>query len=134
MGHTFFYKGKVKKVMNDTEARRQIDQMVNFVINEAKDRASEIESATLEQFSIEKLKKIQAGKEKHRKEVELKIKQIKTKKIVEESQENNRCRLRRAAAREKVLQKVKNDTSKMMESLHNDPSKYGKLLAELVVQ
>merc|ERR1712062_799895 len=120
--------------MDEPEAQKQIEQMVNFVVSEAKDRAAEIESSALEQFSIEKLKYLQAGKEKYRNEVQLRIKQMKTKKVVEESQMINKSRLKKAAAREKVLHRVKDDIKKMLIDLESNSERYSGLLNELAAE
>lgn len=50
--------------LSDEAAQKQITQMVNFILNEAKDKASEIEARALEDFNIEKLKLVQQMKEK----------------------------------------------------------------------
>lgn len=68
--------------MEDAEAKRQIDQMVNFILNEAKDKAAEIEAKSMEDFNVEKLKVLQAMKEKVRAEFKKKAKQIETEKAM----------------------------------------------------
>lgn len=52
--------------------------MVNFVINEARDKAQEIEAKALEDFNIEKLKLVQQMKNKVRQEYQHKAKQMET--------------------------------------------------------
>jgi vacuolar-type H+-ATPase subunit E/Vma4 len=52
--------------MDDESSQRQIQQMVGFILNEAKDKAEEIDSKTLEEFNIERLKQAQQMKEKIR--------------------------------------------------------------------
>ncbi len=48
--------------MDEAQSVRQIQQMVNFILNEAKDKAEEIDAKTLEEFNVEKLKYVQAQK------------------------------------------------------------------------
>ena len=52
--------------MDDASADRQIQQMVNFILNEAKETAEGIKAKATEDFNIEKLKLVQAMKEKIR--------------------------------------------------------------------
>ena len=42
--------------MDDSQSAAQIAQMVNFILNEAKDKAEEIDAQTLEEYNIEKMK------------------------------------------------------------------------------
>lgn len=62
----------------DAEAQRQIQQMVNFITNEARDKSQEIEAKALEDFNIEKLKLVQQMKNQVRQEYQLKAKQMET--------------------------------------------------------
>ena len=53
-------------MMDDEQSAKQIQQMVNFILNEAKDKAEEIDAKALEDFNIEKLKQAQTMKDKIR--------------------------------------------------------------------
>ena len=55
--------------MDPVESSKQIQQMVSFILNEAKDKAEEIESKAMEDFNIEKLKLVQQMKDKTRKRI-----------------------------------------------------------------
>ncbi len=57
--------------MDDNEAEKQIQQMVSFIANEAKETAENIKQKTNEDFNIEKLKLVQGMKEKIRKTLTL---------------------------------------------------------------
>ena len=50
--------------------------MVKFILNEAKDKAQEIEARALEDFNIEKLKLVQQMKDKIRQEFDKKAKKL----------------------------------------------------------
>lgn len=63
-------------LQDDLEAQAQIQQMVKFILNEAKDKAQEIEARALEDFNIEKLKLVQQMKDKIRHEFDKKAKQL----------------------------------------------------------
>jgi len=58
--------------MNDAEVSKQILQMVQFIKQEAEEKASEIAVAAEEEFNIEKLQIVEAEKQKIRKEYERK--------------------------------------------------------------
>jgi len=120
--------------MNDKEAERQIQQMVNFILNEAKDKAEEIEAKALEDFNIEKLKLVQQMKDKIRQEYVRKAKQVETQCAIARSTAINRSRLEKIKARQEVLGKVQEDvTRKLMQEI-NDPGKHKKLITNLIAQ
>lgn len=58
--------------------------MVNFILNEARDKAQEIEAKAIEDFNIEKLKLVQQMKNKVRQEYQLKAKQMETQRAMYE--------------------------------------------------
>jgi len=120
--------------MDDKEAERQIQQMVNFILNEAKDKAEEIEAKALEDFNIEKLKLVQQMKEKIRQEYVRKAKVLETQGAIARSTAINRSRLEKIKARQEVLGKVQEDvTSKLMTELRSEP-KHKKLITDLITQ
>merc|ERR1711959_146041 len=90
-------------VMDDSEAQKQIQQMVNFILNEAKDKAEEIEAKALEDFNIEKLKLVQQMKDKIRQEYTRKAKQVETQRAIARSTAVNNSRLQKIAARQEVI-------------------------------
>jgi len=120
--------------MDDKEAERQIQQMVNFILNEAKDKAEEIEAKALEDFNIEKLKLVQQMKEKIRAEYVRKAKQVETQCAIARSTAINRSRLEKIKARQEVLGKVNDDvTAKLQAELRSEP-KHKKLITSLITQ
>jgi V-type H+-transporting ATPase subunit E len=92
--------------MDDREAQKQIQQMVNFILNEAKDKASEIEARAMEDFNIEKLKIVQSTKERIRKEYLLKMKKLETQRAIQKSTTINKNRLRKIEERNNIVLKV----------------------------
>jgi len=120
--------------MDDKEAERQIQQMVNFILNEAKDKAEEIEAKALEDFNIEKLKLVQQMKDKIRQEYVRKAKQVETQCAIARSTAINRSRLEKIKARQEVLGKVQDDvTGKLQAELRSEP-KHKKLITSLITQ
>ena len=66
--------------MNDQEVFAQINQMVQFIHQEAKEKAAEIKLKTDEEFNIEKLRMVEAEKQKIRADYERKEKQVEVQK------------------------------------------------------
>eukprot|EP01071_Lankesteria_metandrocarpae_P007425 Lankesteria_metandrocarpae@DN4678_c0_g1_i1.p4 len=92
--------------MNDVEAQHQIQQMVNFILNEARDKAEEIEAKALEDFNIEKLKIVQQMKDKARQDYQKKAKQLQTQRAIARSTAINKARLKKISARQRVIEEV----------------------------
>merc|ERR1719453_2667111 len=120
--------------MDDKEAERQIQQMVNFILNEAKDKAEEIEAKALEDFNIEKLKLVQQMKDKIRQEYVRKAKQVETQCAIARSTAINKSRLEKIKARQEVLGQVQEDvTGKLLAELRSE-GKHKKLITDLITQ
>lgn len=66
--------------MNEQEVDRQINQMVQFIKQEAEEKANEIRVAAEEEFNIEKLQMVETEKQRIRKEYERKESQVEVKK------------------------------------------------------
>lgn len=120
--------------MEDTDAQKQIDQMVKFILNEAKDKAAEIEAKSMEDFNIEKLKLVQQMKEKIRNEYRKKAKQVETEKVIARSTAVNKARLKKIAARQLKINEAVRAASKSLMDLSIDTYKYPKLCCDLIVQ
>lgn len=120
--------------MDDQEAQAQIQQMVKFILNEAKDKAQEIEARALEDFNIEKLKLVQQMKDKIRQEFDKKAKKLEVQRSIDRSTAINRARLRRIAAQEQVVNEVCIQSQKQLAAISSDTAKYKELLTNLIVQ
>eukprot|EP01057_Protomagalhaensia_wolfi_P000535 Protomagalhaensia_wolfi_Nauph_80__534@NODE_12_length_5322_cov_729_645845_g9_i0_p4_GENE_NODE_12_length_5322_cov_729_645845_g9_i0NODE_12_length_5322_cov_729_645845_g9_i0_p4_ORF_typecomplete_len232_score69_32vATPsynt_E/PF01991_18/9_5e59DUF885/PF05960_11/0_051DUF4886/PF16227_5/0_025DUF4886/PF16227_5/1_4e03Par3_HAL_N_term/PF12053_8/6_2e03Par3_HAL_N_term/PF12053_8/0_34ATPsynt_B/PF00430_18/52ATPsynt_B/PF00430_18/0_2DUF4570/PF15134_6/0_22DUF4570/PF15134_6/4_1e02Prominin/PF05478_11/0_97DUF1283/PF06932_11 len=120
--------------MDDFESQKQIDQMVKFILNEAKDKASEIEAKSMEDFNIEKLKLLQQMKDKVRQDYKKKAKQLETEKAIARSTAINKARLKKIAARQMKIQEAVKSAQRSLTDLSKDSHKYPKLLTDLIVQ
>nr|CEL68640.1 TPA: V-type proton ATPase subunit E1 [Neospora caninum Liverpool] len=120
--------------MDDAEAQRQIQQMVKFILNEARDKAQEIEARSLEDFNIEKLKLVQQMKDKIRQEYEKKAKKLETQRAIDRSTAVNKARLRRISAQDQVLSEVYTQALSQLSAVSGNQAKYQKLLEDLIVQ
>lgn len=88
------------------ETQSQIVQMTQFILNEAKDRAEEITSKALQEFTIEKLKVVNQTKEKICQEYARKAKQIETQQAIARSTAINKSRLEKIRGRQSILGKI----------------------------
>lgn len=120
--------------MEDKDAQRQIQQMVNFILNEAKDKAEEIDAKAMEDFNIEKLKLIQQMKDKVRKEYTLKAKKIETQRAIARSTAINKSRLRTIEERNTLLMQSVDMVKKSLSDVVKKTDQYKKILTDLIVQ
>mmetsp|Transcript_11337 Transcript_11337/g.27215 ORF Transcript_11337/g.27215 Transcript_11337/m.27215 type:complete len:147 (-) Transcript_11337:8-448(-) len=95
--------------MDAKEAQQQIEQMKDFILAEAKDKASDITKKGEEEFSIEVYRLITEQKEKVRQNYEKKTKQIETQYAIAKSMAINKQRLEKIKARQEVMHKVSSD-------------------------
>lgn len=120
--------------MEDKDAQRQIQQMVNFILNEAKDKAEEIDAKAMEDFNIEKLKLIQQMKDKVRKEYALKAKKIETQRAISRSTAINKSRLRTIEERNTLLLQSVDMVKKSLSEVVKKTDQYKKIVTDLIVQ
>jgi len=120
--------------MEDEEAQRQIKQMVNFILNEAKDKAEEIEAKALEEFNIEKLKVVQQMKEKIRQEMTRKAKLQETKRAIARSTAINQARLQKMEKRHKCIDMIEEESKAALIALTNKKGEYEKVLTDLIME
>ena len=120
--------------MEDKDAQRQIQQMVNFILNEAKDKAEEIDAKAMEDFNIEKLKLIQQMKDKVRKEYSLKAKKVETQRAIQRSTAINKSRLRTIEERNTLLMQAVDSVKDSLSQTVKKGDKYNKIVTDLIVQ
>jgi len=120
--------------MDDSESQKQISQMMNFIMNEAKDKAEEIEAKALEDFNIEKLKIVQQMKDKIRGEFSRKAKHIETQRAIARSTAINNSRLQKIAARQDVIGNLVGEVKAKLGGITKNAAGYQKLMTDLIVQ
>mmetsp|Transcript_145036 Transcript_145036/g.361779 ORF Transcript_145036/g.361779 Transcript_145036/m.361779 type:complete len:210 (-) Transcript_145036:128-757(-) len=117
-----------------TETQNQILQMTQFILNEAKDKAEEISAKALQEFSVEKLKVVNSGKDKIRQEYDRKAKQIETQNAIARSTAINRSRLEKIKARQDVISQIAGDTKVGLQKELKDEAKMRDFITKLIVQ
>ena len=110
--------------MNEQEVDRQINQMVQFIKQEAEEKANEIRVAAEEEFNIEKLQMVETEKQRIRKEYERKESQVEVKKKIEYSTELNAMRLKVLAAREEAIQGMLAEARATVGAVSASPDKW----------
>jgi len=119
--------------MNDQEVFAQINQMVQFIHQEAKEKAAEIKLKTDEEFQIEKLRMVEAEKTKIRAEYERKEKQVEVQRRIGQSNEVRFSRLKCLKARDDAMQAVLGEAASKLPSIVSGSS-YASLLESLILE
>ncbi|MED6137899.1 V-type proton ATPase subunit E2 [Stylosanthes scabra] len=120
--------------MKDVDVSKQIQQMIKFIRQEAKEKADEISVTAEEEFNIEKLQLLEAEKKKIKQEYERKAKQIDVRRKIEYSMQLNASRIKVLQAQDEVVNSMKDASRKALSRLANDKKVYRKLLKDLVLQ
>eukprot|EP00438_Fugacium_kawagutii_P035359 Skav207508 [mRNA] locus=scaffold334:412384:415508:- [translate_table: standard] len=116
------------------ETQAQILQMTQFILNEARDKAEEIDTKALQEESIERLKIVNSMKEKIQQEYARKSKQIETQAAIERSTAINRSRLEKIKSRQEMLGKLQEDSQKELAKRLEDKAKQKQFITQLIVQ
>jgi len=119
--------------MNDAEVNAQIQQMVQFIHQEAKEKAAEIKLKADEEFNIEKLRMVETEKQKIRAEYERKEKQVEVSKRIQQSNDVRLSRLKTLKARDDAMQDILKQAAAKLPSLKTGPG-YAKLLENLILE
>ncbi|KAK4744260.1 hypothetical protein SAY87_010572 [Trapa incisa] len=120
--------------MNDGDVSRQIQQMIQFIRQEAEEKANEISVSAEEEFNIEKMQIVDSEKKKIRQEYERKAKQVEVRKKIEYSMQLNASRLKYLQAQDDVVNSMKEAASKELLRVSSNKNSYKKLLKDLIVQ
>jgi len=120
--------------MDSQQAQKQIEQMRDFILTEAREKASEIQKKGEEEFSIEVYRLITEQKEKVRQTYERKTKQIETQYAIAKSMAINKQRLEKIKARQEVLHKVSDDAVAQLRNEMQKADTCKNFVTQLIVQ
>lgn len=114
-------------------------KMVAFIMQEAHEKAREIEVKADEEFAIEKAKLVRLDSASIEQQHERRLKQAEVKRRIAQSAHTNKARLQLLQARDQVLEDVLAKARTDLVALANDAepagvARYGDLLRNLVVQ
>jgi len=119
--------------MEETQVNQQINQMVQFIHQEAKEKAAEIKLKAEEEFNIEKLRMVEAEKQKIRQEYERKEKGVEVEKRIAQSNQIRFSRLKCLKARDDAMQAVLAETASKLPGLAKGDA-YSQLLQQLILE
>jgi V-type H+-transporting ATPase subunit E len=119
--------------MNDFEVQKQINQMVEFIKQEAEEKAREISVSAEEEFNIEKLQMVEQEKQRIKKEYERKEQQVSVKKKIERSTQSNQSRIKVLQARDLAMDELLELARQKVMEVSKSPQ-YKPLLAGLIAQ
>eukprot|EP00930_Biecheleria_cincta_P045357 TRINITY_DN3126_c0_g2_i1.p1 TRINITY_DN3126_c0_g2~~TRINITY_DN3126_c0_g2_i1.p1 ORF type:complete len:233 (-),score=70.76 TRINITY_DN3126_c0_g2_i1:110-808(-) len=120
--------------MDSKEAQKQIEQMKEFMLTEAREKATDIQKKGEEEFSIEVYRLITEQKEKVRQTYERKTKQIETQYAIAKSMAINKQRLEKIKARQEVMQKVSDDAVVELQKEMKKADACKKFITQLILQ
>jgi len=113
--------------------RMRTPQMVQFIHQEAQEKAQEIALKAKEEFNIEKLRMVEAEKQKIRQDYERKEKQVEVQKRIEQSNTVRLGRLEALKKRDEEMQNVLAEAAAKLPSL-TQQSSYPALLQSLILE
>ncbi|EKX74424.1 vacuolar ATP synthase subunit E, putative [Theileria equi strain WA] len=119
--------------MDALEAQNQIKQMVNFILNEAKDKAEEIESGAIEEFNIEKLTLFQQKKDEVRSRIAKRINALKLEKIRSRNKELKDISDKLLRYQCDVIDEITQSALGKLKDLVADAQEYKKVLIMLIL-
>jgi len=119
---------------DDKDAKKRITQMINFILQEAREKADEIRMKADEEFQIEKGRILNPERLKLNQEFDRKFKDLEIKQKIELSTQINKARLEVLEKRGELMKQVENDAYKRLSSLKSDKNKYKEILKKLMIQ
>lgn len=119
--------------MQAQDAERQIAQMIEFIKQEAKEKAEEINVKTEAEFNAKKLNKIVQARQELKEEYAQKKKEVASKKRIARSRLINNARFEQMRERDRILKELKASISEKLSEVAGHP-KYAELVLSLIVQ
>ncbi|KAF2071661.1 hypothetical protein CYY_007015 [Polysphondylium violaceum] len=120
--------------MDDTQVGAQLEQMKNFILQEAQDKAAEIKTKAAQEFTSEKGRIFQNEKFKIIKDFEKKQKLIEVQKKINLSNEYNKSRLSVLKVRDECVREVISEAQKKLAVISEDKERYTTILKGLITQ
>eukprot|EP00049_Salpingoeca_infusionum_P005105 m.88390 g.88390 ORF g.88390 m.88390 type:complete len:257 (-) comp12857_c0_seq1:210-980(-) len=112
----------------------QIQHMIKFIQEEAREKAEEIEAKTEEEVSIEHARIVTEQRQRIQQQYERKFKQVDTKKKIEYSNKLNEARIAVLKTQAEHLKKVIDAAREQLTTITKDKKQYKSLLQDLITQ
>jgi len=120
--------------LSEDEVQRQIQIMVSFIEQEAKEKVEEIDTKAEEEFQIEKGRIVQQQRAKIQEHYDKKEKQLHQQKIVQQSRMLNKSRLEILKCRDSLIDSVIEKSKESLIQRKNDPKMIGNLILQAMNQ
>lgn len=121
-------------VLSDEDVKKQIEHMMAFIHQEAKEKAEEIDAKAEEEFNIEKARLVQQERIKVMGYYEKKEKQIDLQRKIQRSNFLNHSRLQLLKTQDDHIQKILDETRSRLGEVAKDQAKYKTILKGLLTQ
>jgi len=121
------------KPMDNDRVNAQLNNMRNFILNEAEEKRNEIKAKTQEEFAIEKGNIKHTETEKLKAEFAERAKEKETERKIALSNHLNAARLRVLKSRDDIIGQVRDDARSQLVQISNGEG-YRELLQKLIVQ
>lgn len=121
-------------VLSDEDVKKQIEHMMAFIHQEAKEKAEEIEAKAEEEFNIEKARLVQQERIKVMGYYEKKEKQIDLQRKIQRSNFLNQSRLQTLKTQDDHIQKILDETRSRLGEVAKDQNRYKTILKGLLTQ
>merc|ERR1711962_1477096 len=123
-----------KMAINDSDVKKQIDHMMAFIHQEAKEKAEEIEAKAEEEFNIEKGRLVQQERLKIMSYYEKREKQIDLQRKIQRSNFLNQSRLKCLKTQDDHIQQVLDEARQKLGEVVSDKARYKQVLLGLITQ
>ncbi|XP_062521848.1 V-type proton ATPase subunit E-like [Corticium candelabrum] len=120
--------------LNDQEVEKQIRHMMNFIQQEATEKAEEIDAKAEEEFSIEKGRLVQQEKMKIMTVYEKREKQIDLQKKIQRSNLLNQARLQVLKRRDDSVEQLLKEARSHLSRITQNKKQYQELVKQLIIQ
>jgi len=121
-------------VLSDDDVKKQIDHMMAFIHQEAKEKAEEIEAKAEEEFNIDKGRLVQQERLKVMSFYEKREKQIDLQRKIQRSNFLNQSRLQMLKTQDDHIQKILDEARSKLGEVVQDNDKYKQILIGLLTQ
>ncbi|EPY30585.1 V-type H+-transporting ATPase subunit E [Strigomonas culicis] len=113
---------------------RQIQSMIDFIEREAQEKAEELDAAAQEEYDVERMRLVEAEKDKIRANAEKKKTQADVDRRVARANYSKSQRMRVMEERARIMERLQEEAHKKVALLVSNPSSYKKLLIGLIHQ
>jgi len=120
--------------LNNPDVQKQIEHMMKFIEQEAKEKVEEIDCKAEEEFNIEKGRLVQQERLKIINHYERKEKQVELQKKIQRSSQMNQSRLKILKAQDDHVKAILDESAQRLGSVTKDKAKYKQILQGLITQ